>query len=1469
MSKINAVRIINLNYNNNSMKVSDETFQMGGKSTLLSLRNGGGKSVMVQMMTAPFVHKQYRKTKDRPFESYFTTAKPTFIMVEWKLDHGAGYCLTGMMVRRSQVTEEQSSEPLEIINFISEYSRRCDYDIYHIPVVEKSKKEIVLKGYGACKQLFEEYKKDKSMKFFYYDMNHYAQSKQYFDKLEEYQIYYKEWETIIHELNVEESGLSKLFSDCKNESGLVEKWFLRSIENKLNREKNRMKEFQAIIEKYVISVKDNKSKIDRVETIKKFKEDMVETETLATDFLEAEKQVKALENRIACFKEKLNELEQDIMLQKGQLEEEMEECEEKLAHALYEKFSSEIYELQHDLRNRISNRDMIQIEMDAIENERSKIEKLLHIYNCAKQQAIVDEYEKNVHFYSDRIQVLKNENSDYEPERKRIGGYLHMHYQEEEQNNQNELNQLELEYDQITQKKQQQKEKEEQCQQDIQSLIGAIERCKTRIEGFVEKEDAYNNNYQEEFCRNIIGDYEPGFLEIKEQEYAKEKSELDKKIVQQKCTLDETREMQRQNRRELENTQNLRLQHTYELQDLEKKALIYDEEIKERLRIMKYFDVNENQLWNKEKLLNAAEHKISECDRNCSELLKEENALQKEWKKLASGELLELPQDFKEMLEQLDLHPVMGMDWLDRNGNSAEQNAELVKNNPFIPYALILSKQELRVLEQQGKEIYTSFPIPIVPREELNQKIGEHEIRVLELSGVSFYLWFNEKLLDKDALQAMLHKIEEKIKAIQNEISRRKEEYQDFLDKRSVILKQEITKELVEKNRTQQNDMQDSISRLETQIILQREELDSLLTDEKELMEQIQSDKELMLKFSRRELDFLKFCNDYELYQNDKLDVEKKTEEKSRYEEMKKMLVEAQNKCEESIKTLDTKRQAMQQEYKIIQEKLALFCIYDVDEEYEPDISKTQIAQLEERYRAITEKMSSQLADLEFYLQQANTNVQKAKTDLLKKQNKYLLQPADWASIEYNEKEEVHQEVLLEDKNKKIKVLERTLYEEEKQIAVVQSKIDDRTKHMKEQCGHDEPIPKEEIMTMDFDAKKNQLEYQKKELMKEHEKLQKKLQSVEQNTAAFAEYMDFVVEEEVAWEQDIACMDEKELMVFSGMMRRDYNAAKDDKRDRMKKVESLLNRLLRKEAYEEEYYKKPLENMMSVIDSASLVLSQIATTVQAYDSQLAKLAIDIAMVDEEKNRIEGLLEDYVKDVHENMSKIDNNSTINIRQRPVKMLKIQLPIWEENEALYHQRLDDFMNEMTEKCIEIYERNENSSDYYGSRITTKNLYDTIVGIGNVQIKLYKIEEQREYPITWSEVAKNSGGEGFLSAFVILSSLLHYMRRDDTDIFADKNEGKILVMDNPFAQTNASHLLKPLMDIAKKTNTQLICLSGLGGDSIYNCFDNIYVLNLVAASLQGGVQYLKGERARGVDEEVMVSSHIEVIGQQSLLF
>ncbi len=74
---------------------------------------------------------------------------------------------------------------------------------------------------------------------------------------------------------------------------------------------------------------------------------------------------------------------------------------------------------------------------------------------------------------------------------------------------------------------------------------------------------------------------------------------------------------------------------------------------------------------------------------------------------------------------------------------------------------------------------------------------------------------------------------------------------------------------------------------------------------------------------------------------------------------------------------------------------------------------------------------------------------------------------------------------------------------------------------------------------------------------------------------------------------------------------------------------------------------------------------------------------------------------------------------------------------------------------------------------------------------------------------------------------------------------------------------------MDMAKKANTQLICLTGLGGESIYNRFDNIYVLTLIAANLRNDMQYLRAEHLRGNEPETMVVSQIEVMEQQELIF
>ncbi len=1469
MSKINAVRLINVNYNNNAIRISDECFHFNGESTLVSLRNGGGKSVLVQMMMAPFVHKRYRDAKDRPFESYFTTNKPSFILVEWVLDQRAGYVMTGMMVRRNQDTGEGNTDSLEMVNFVSEYREPCVQDIHHLPVVEKGKKEMILKNFSACRQMFEMYKKDRSMQFFYYDMNNSAQSRQYFDKLMEYQINYKEWETIIKKVNLKESGLSELFSDCRDEKGLVEKWFLDAVENKLNKGKNRMKEFQVILEKYAGQYKDNQSKIKRRDIIRVFEEEAVRIREKAEYYQATDEKEKMQENQVACFIKELDILRDRTEHEHQKVMEHVETIHEAIARVEYEKLSSEVYELKDQMNYHTGNRDMIEMEKDNLEREAEKAEEFLHLLACAKQQESVDSEKEELELLRQKLLVIQKKEEELEPERNALGKKLRNYYEYKLQENdimteKNRENQQKV-TDQISELQR----KSTELEQQIRKAAGEEGGLKSKVQIYDRQEETYHTRYQEEFVRNILGEYEPGTLEILRKTYDQQMEETVRERIRKKKQKENGQENLRRLERTLEDIRADLIRNRMEKEKQDEIGKIYEEELNARRVILKYLNLDEKEIFHTETILRASERKRLEIEEIRRNLEKEEDVLQKEYRRLTQGKTMEIPEELEAEISGLGIHLVYGMEWLQKNGYSEEQNRGLVRQHPFLPYALILSKRDLEKLKRSENGSYTSFPIPIVIREELAVIKPENTGNIVSLAGISFYVLFNENLLNEEKLRLLILEKEQQIDRKKDAIAVRKKEYEEYFRRQEVIENQKVTGELYEKNHQLIKDLIQKTEELEDNLRTVSEEY-TQLNDQLEILDkEIQTLKEQTEYQKRRLEDFERLTADYEAYLENRRELEQCRKQAIRFQEQKDLVQNQLEKQRGYLRTLETAHDVLELEKQDFQGHCLIYEKYerlDLDGEM---LSAEEAQTLELRYTAVTEKMSTEIQELEKQERRATERYKEAGEELIYLQKKYRLLSGAWKDIHYSRKEESHQEILLEGYKMKIENRRMLYGEEDKKIAVIAQQIRERMQRIASECGKEQPLSAQEIQNKDFDARRNQLRFQEKEAVKEADRLKGKLHSYEENLTALSEYSEFPLIEQVEWEEAFAEMNERELRNFKGILIRDYNQMVRDRQSAKERLIQVLNQIVRMDAFQEEFYKKPLESMLELTDDAAQVLRQLDTTIQSYDSLMEKLEVDISVVEKEKDRIVELMEEYVREVHQNLGMIDRNSTITIRERPIKMLKIQLPEWEENENLYHIRLQDMIDEVTLKGVELFEKNENAQEYFGTRITTRNLYDTVIGIGNVQIRLYKIEEQREYPITWAEVAKNSGGEGFLSAFVILSSLLYYMRKDDTDIFADRNEGKVLVMDNPFAQTNASHLLKPLMDMAKKTNTQLICLSGLGGESIYNRFDNIYVLNLIAASLRNGMQYLKADHVRGNEPETMVVSQIEVMEQQELIF
>lgn len=1469
MSKINAIRLINVNYNNNAYRISDETMYFNGESTLLSLQNGGGKSVLVQMLTAPFVHQRYRNTKDRLFESYFTTNKPSFILVEWVLDQGAGYVLTGLMVRKAQDLQEDKKENLDIIGIVSEYQEPCIQDIRHLPVVEKGKKEMILKNFNSCKLLFESYKKDRDMKFFYYDLTNYAQSRQYFDKLMEYQINYKEWETIIKKINVKESGLSDLFSDCRDEKGLTEKWFLEAIESKLNKDKNRIREFQSILEKYAGQYKDNRSKIKRRDNIRAFKEEAESIRTRAEEYQEAEREEGKQENKIAWFIHDVNALLNDTQKEYSASKEQLEGLDKAVARVEYEELSSKVYESEKEKNLHLSDRDMIDMERENLQEEAAKTQEKLHILACARGQQSVNEEKGELELLREKIAVARQQGEDLEPERRALGFSLKCFLEGQLRDNRGQQNIQNESAKKAGEEADKKAQKIQELEEKIRDCFGKKGKLESQIEAYSRVEEQYNSKYQEELRRNILGSYEAGTLQICQQIYEQDLEKAVRERTESQKKWEADKETIRGQERRLEDKKEALIHKKIKIQKQTGRYQTYEKELEDRKAVLKYLDMEERYLLDRERILDVSGRKLRELEELRRNLEKEEDTLEKEYTGLTSGKVLELPEELENELKNLDIHAVYGMEWLKKNGYSQKKNQELVRRNPFLPYALILTRQEMEKLGRNGKNICTSFPVPIVEREKLEEVQEKYADKIVRFPGISFYILFNENLLDEEKLQAMIWEKRQKLEKIGQAVLLRKKEYAEYFQRQEMIKNQTVTKESWQEVQETLEKLEEEKKRLEKEIRDDSQSLEKLKKDHDELQAFIaRAGMEIQRQRQKLE-DFKQLKRDYDFYESNREALEKCKKEEARYQENQKLARDRQRKLLEEKKTLEYSINMLGREEERLSEKYARYAAYENAEQNFHIDESLSADQMEARYEAITSVLSQELKDLEAQEKKVAGRFQRAMDDLEYQQKKYKLKPTQWQNVFYDRKEETHQEVILEDFQRKIQTKDLQWNEADKKAAVAQSRISELMKRIRSVCGMENPLPQNEIQGQDFAARRNQLLFQIKEEKKHADFLNGKVRSYEENLTALSEYNELIPAETEEWETISFDMEAAELRKFKGILIRDYNQKIRDTRQKKEELVQLLNKIVRMEAFQDDFYRKPLEQMLELSGDAGRVLIQLRTTVQSYDSLMEKLEVDISVVEREKERIVELMEDYVQEIHRNLGKIDHNSTITIREKPVKMLRIQIPDWEENAGLYHLRMEDFIDKVTMEGVELFERNENAQEFFGSSITTRNLYDQVVGIGNVQIHLYKIEAQREYPITWKEVARNSGGEGFLSAFVILSSLLYYMRKDDTDIFADRNEGKVLIMDNPFAQTNASHLLIPLMDMAKKTNTQLICLTGLGGDSIYNRFDNIYILNLIAASLRGGMQYLKAEHKRGKEPDELITARIEVGEQQELLF
>ena len=786
MSKISRIRILNLNYNNNTIKIDDETFDLGGQNTLISLRNGGGKSVLVQMIVSLFVNRTYRDFGDRPFKSYFTTNRPTFLMTEWILDNGIDRFLAGMMVRKNQ-KEDNDTEELEMYTFTGSYSNGCKYDLDNLPIIRQDGNKKILKGFGECKNLLEEISRNEPGDFRLYDMASQYGRRQYFSTLRQYQINNKEWESIIRKVNQKESGLSELFQNAKDEKDLVENWFLRPIEDKLNQEKNKIDEFRKLAFQFIEQYRSNQSKIRRKGIIEQYFEDTKPLKDMIDDYAQKDRDAVNLRTEMILYAKSLRKELDRLQTEIAAGQEKFEQIEREQRQIVYEQLSYQIYLSEDQKTEILSQRAQQEIEITRLTSLKNHLLRKIDTYDLHKIYLELKDFERQKAEVDAKLQVLLQKTEESKDEIEKIGCRLYALYSENVKKLKDQRQSEEKTLAETERARENAERERDEKEREIRKLSGDIGAKESRVRSYDEVEDSFNREFNADLRRNLLGLYEDGALEIFRKEIdagLQEKKNKSVKYARKLMEQEQTRKKLSQEASDGTVTLNdiaHKLDHVSEkLADLERQKT-------ERLRIMKYVNVDEEHLDRRDLILDQLDGKIRELDVARSRLIRKKGDQEKHFRQLKEGKTTELPENIRTYMEQNGIDLVYGMEWLSKNGRTATENAELVKNNPFIPYSILMERSVLEQFQKNGEELYTSFPIPIIVKEELEQEQEHVDSRFAAYGNVHFYIMFNTHLLDREELEKILEKIRREIEDLKKAVEDKDADLETYRNYRSVV----------------------------------------------------------------------------------------------------------------------------------------------------------------------------------------------------------------------------------------------------------------------------------------------------------------------------------------------------------------------------------------------------------------------------------------------------------------------------------------------------------------------------------------------------------------------------------------------------------------------------------------------------------------------------------------------------------
>jgi len=1419
MPRIWRMRLVNIWYDAGKKVFADELFNFGGKNTLFNLANGGGKTLLVQLMlqtVLPNERLNKRRLSDLLQNKNFTG----HIAIEWCLDSAeADFLLTGFCFARGN----DESGRLRYFMYTSHYKEANPYDIKHFPYVN-DKRPL---SYDELLRLLKNLK-GSYFKVFYSD----SKRSDYLRELNTYNLFEKEWRRI-KETNNNEGGIDDFFNSLQSTDQLLDNLLIPVAEelfydNPGEQKGNLVEAFNNLKNK-LLNIPEMERNLKDLALVRE------KGQVLLDAFKEREDASREFEERkvnLAMYSNSLEHWRNSIVKELNEIDEELKSIEREETENRYllesVKYSRE-YAVVEKKRQELFEVNSKRGKLDEVIQ---KIKRELALFKAANLWFEKKDLEAKNRALNESIENMYLGKEEKLEKLTIYAATVCQRLNEEIEKLEQRLREVEEERIEKEKKKKFVHERNQELNRKKNGI--AVE--KTKLEMKIKEKNRFsdflfdhhkNEHWQllpdvaleelrSEFSRLIEG--------LKNLEVQRDKLERERKKILEELdglkirkpellarigTIDKEIQGYRKKRKQVGEV-------------LRRHEIIYDDLFKEKplieLKLEKLQkELEEEGFVNKSSLQDL---------RNQLQLIERYDFY------VPSEEVIKL----KKFLEDSGVSCRTGPEWLKLQRVSVEKRVQYLKRFPLLPFSLVVVKEEFNKLAKLSidvEEFASSYPVPIIFLSKGSLELVDNR-RLLEIFEGQYIFWqkAHEYASSRESLDFVAAELESKIERVKEVLSRIESSMENLRG----------TMEIVHAFFADYAEDLESLRLPELEEL--KAELEALKDREHELKRAAISTEERLSEIA----------DEWKKLDSERANVEELVVKFERFIELKKQAYEADRKLrklredEKAIdKELENNNVTISKYDEEINEKHALKAILDKDlsdrrkeREFYREKGKghkpvpLSLTEALDSYKRLELELGSHSASIKQYEERIRENIKRIEF-LERKLSKFGFSETDFVKFTM-----VVPDIQIEALEKKLDELENEhtglrekasgisgeLGEKERNIENMKKRI--VSEYSKEPMLLEEPDEQEErssenLIRLDTDKKRWM------DIRKESERFEKLLgELIAKVSNSMMHYKVDRVNERIT-DRSLKEIKEKisdEVDMVIDSLGKAFSQLEESK-------ERVRNAVGNYMAVSGEVNSDIVAGLLSKItyeDYFQFSYSEIKETFEYLFGQISKyekqIRAELAQKDKDKKQFVESCVRQTRRLAEEIEAIDSSSYIDYAGKRWKAVQIKLDTWDLPDV--NAKMEIYINRCIEELKTIPDEKTQQLDYIKSRLSSKNLLNVITDLRKCKVRVLKPEARAEHSTLqpWDSIQKWSGGEKYAAYAAMFIAVISHIRKKKSNL---SKPWKVLIADNLFGKASSAHILEYVFQILEKNRVQLIALTDHTKQTIYNYFPVVYSLKL----------------------------------------